>query len=67
MKKIKNVVVCMFAGLLLGLAARLEAQQPFYQGQSIKIVVGFTSGGFMIAGRDCSRALFRNTFLAILK
>ena len=46
MKKIKSVAVCMFAGLLLGPAARLEAQQPFYQGQSIKIVVGFTSGGF---------------------
>ena len=47
MKKIESVVVCVFAGLLLGPATRLEAQQqPPYQGQSIKIIVGFTSGGF---------------------
>jgi tripartite-type tricarboxylate transporter receptor subunit TctC len=47
MKRIKSVVVCVFAGLLLGPAAGVKAQQqPSYQGQSIKVVVGFTSGGF---------------------
>jgi hypothetical protein len=47
MKKIKNVVVCLFVALLLAPRSDAKAQdQPFYQGQSIKIIVGFTSGGF---------------------
>jgi len=47
MKKIKDVVVCLFVALLLAPRSNAKAQdQPFYQGQSIKIIVGFTSGGF---------------------
>ena len=47
MKKITNVVVLLFAALLLGPNADSKAQeQVSYQGQSIKVVVGFTSGGF---------------------
>jgi tripartite-type tricarboxylate transporter receptor subunit TctC len=47
MKKIKIVVVCLFAALLLEPNTNVKGQeQPFYQGQSIKIIVGFTSGGF---------------------
>jgi tripartite-type tricarboxylate transporter receptor subunit TctC len=47
MKKIKHMVVCVFAALLVGPQAEAKAQeQLFYQGQSIKIIVGFTSGGF---------------------
>jgi len=47
MKKITNVAVFMFAALLFRANGDVKAQeQPFYQGQSIKIIVGFTSGGF---------------------
>lgn len=47
MKDIKNVVVFLFAVLILGPHAGVKAQErPFYQGQSIKVIVGFTSGGF---------------------
>ena len=47
MKKSTTIVVFLFAALILGTEAEIKAQeQPFYQGQSIKIVVGFTSGGF---------------------
>ena len=47
MKKIKNVVICLFVALLLDPNTNVKGQeQPFYQGQSIKIIVGFTSGGF---------------------
>jgi tripartite-type tricarboxylate transporter receptor subunit TctC len=46
MKKIKNVVVYLFAALLVRAAAAGAQEQPFYQGQSVKIIVGFTSGGF---------------------
>jgi tripartite-type tricarboxylate transporter receptor subunit TctC len=47
MKEVKKFVVFLFAALMLGTPADMNAQeQPFYQGQSIKIVVGFTTGGF---------------------
>lgn len=47
MRKISSVVVFLLAALLLATNADIEAQeQPFYRGQSIKIIVGFTSGGF---------------------
>ena len=47
MKKITNGVVWLFAALLLGPNANSKAQeQVSYQGQSIKVIVGFTSGGF---------------------
>jgi len=47
MKKIKQVIVFLLAAWLLFTNASATAQeQSFYQGKSIKIVVGFTSGGF---------------------
>ena len=47
MRKIKCVKIFLFAVLLVSTNANVTAQeQPFYQGQSIKIIVGFTSGGF---------------------
>jgi tripartite-type tricarboxylate transporter receptor subunit TctC len=47
MKNTRGVVVFLFAALILGANADTKAQeQPSYQGQSIKIVVGFTTGGF---------------------
>ena len=47
MKKINNVVFSVFAVLVFLASADAKAQeQPFYKGQSIKIIVGFTSGGF---------------------
>src|SRR5918994_1556466 len=47
MKNGTSVVGFLFAALTLGTSPDIKAQeQPFYQGQSIKIVVGFTSGGF---------------------
>ena len=45
MKKIANVVFSVFAVLVFLASAEVKAQE-YYQGQSIKIVVGFTSGGF---------------------
>ena len=47
MRKINNVAVFLFAALLFETSADLRAQeQPFYQGKTVKIIVGFTSGGF---------------------
>ncbi len=47
MKKITSVVAIVFALLFFRAAADINAQEPpYYQGQSIKIIVGFTSGGF---------------------
>jgi tripartite-type tricarboxylate transporter receptor subunit TctC len=47
MKKIENVLLCLFVALLLAPRPDAKAQeQSAYQGQSIKIIVGFTSGGF---------------------
>jgi tripartite-type tricarboxylate transporter receptor subunit TctC len=47
MKKITTVAIFLFAAHLLGSSAFTSAQaQPYYQGKSIKIVVGFTPGGF---------------------
>ena len=47
MKKIIALVFSVFAVLVFLGSADVRAQeQPFYRGQSIKIVVGFTSGGF---------------------
>jgi tripartite-type tricarboxylate transporter receptor subunit TctC len=34
------------AALLLAVQARVAAQEPFYQGKTIRVIVGFTSGGF---------------------
>jgi tripartite-type tricarboxylate transporter receptor subunit TctC len=33
-------------GLLFALSQNVHAQTPFYQGKQIRVVVGFTSGGF---------------------
>ena len=33
-------------GLFLAWASHLHAQTPYYQGKQIKVVVGFTTGGF---------------------
>jgi hypothetical protein len=41
-------------------AANAQAQ-PFYQGKTIRIVVGFTPGDSMIAGPACLPAICRNT------
>src|SRR4029453_16174736 len=47
MKKVTKVVVFMLTALFFRANADIGAQeQPFYKGQSIKIIVGFTSGGF---------------------
>ncbi|HZA56665.1 MAG TPA: tripartite tricarboxylate transporter substrate-binding protein [Candidatus Udaeobacter sp.] len=47
MKEMKKFVAFLFAALMLGSHGDIKAQeQPFYRGQSIKIVVGFTTGGF---------------------
>ncbi|MGH7931088.1 MAG: Bug family tripartite tricarboxylate transporter substrate binding protein [Candidatus Binatia bacterium] len=47
MRKLGSVILCLCAVLLAGPSTNIRAQeQSFYQGKSIKIVVGFTSGGF---------------------
>jgi tripartite-type tricarboxylate transporter receptor subunit TctC len=47
MKEIRNVGLSVFAVLVFLATADGKAQeQPFYKGQSIKVIVGFTSGGF---------------------
>ncbi|HEV8723696.1 MAG TPA: tripartite tricarboxylate transporter substrate-binding protein [Candidatus Binatia bacterium] len=47
MKKMRNVVGIALAAVAIELTPEINAQeQPFYQGKTIKIVVGFTSGGF---------------------
>jgi tripartite-type tricarboxylate transporter receptor subunit TctC len=39
--------ILLFAlGLILSLGNPLYAQEPYYQGKQIRVVVGFTSGGF---------------------
>ena len=56
MNKIRNVFACLVAALLLGPNADSKAQeQASYQGQSIKVVVGFTSGGFYDRDRKSTR------------
>jgi tripartite-type tricarboxylate transporter receptor subunit TctC len=45
MKKITNIVFSVFAVSVFLASADAKAQE-YYQGQSIKIIVGFTSGGF---------------------
>jgi tripartite-type tricarboxylate transporter receptor subunit TctC len=47
MRKISNVFVFLFTALIIGSSANVEAADaPYYQDKSIKIIVGFTSGGF---------------------
>ena len=47
MKSIRTIVGVIFAALLIGSKANAGADgESFYQGKTIKIVVGFTSGGF---------------------
>src|SRR4029434_9363911 len=47
MKKIIALVFFLFMVLFFGVSAEVKAQEsPYYQGQSIKVIVGFTSGGF---------------------
>jgi tripartite-type tricarboxylate transporter receptor subunit TctC len=47
MKKIIALVFFLFMVLFFGVSAEVKAQEPpYYQGQSMKIIVGFTSGGF---------------------
>ena len=45
MRKISNVFVFLFTVLVMAPGANIKAAE-YYQGKSIKIVVGFTSGGF---------------------
>jgi tripartite-type tricarboxylate transporter receptor subunit TctC len=44
--KLERATVILTAAFLGVSAASVSAQEPFYAGKSIKIVVGFTSGGF---------------------
>lgn len=47
MRKISNVLVFLFTVLIITPLANVKAADaPYYQGKSIRIVVGFTSGGF---------------------
>src|SRR5688572_8870930 len=47
LKKMRNIAGIALAAVAIELAPEIRAQeQPFYQGKTIKIVVGFTSGGF---------------------
>jgi tripartite-type tricarboxylate transporter receptor subunit TctC len=46
MKSIRNAIILTVAGFLLGSHVNLARGEPFYQGKTVKIVVGFTSGGF---------------------
>jgi len=64
-KQIKTI--SLFCALAWSLCVtNLNAQsEPFYKGKSIRIIVGLTPGGFMIAGPACSPAICRNTFLVI--
>jgi tripartite-type tricarboxylate transporter receptor subunit TctC len=46
MKTAKTLIGFAIAALLLAFQARVAAQEPFYQGKTIRVIVGFTSGGF---------------------
>ncbi len=46
MKSIKNLVAFAVAVFILGPTAKVAYGEPFYHGKTIKIIVGFTSGGF---------------------
>jgi tripartite-type tricarboxylate transporter receptor subunit TctC len=47
MRKISSIFVFLFAALIIALSANVKAADvPYYQDKSIKIIVGFTSGGF---------------------
>src|SRR5688572_11045127 len=47
MRQTIKMIVFLFALLLFLSNAELRAQeQPFYQGKTIRIIVGFTTGGF---------------------
>ena len=39
-------ILLLALGLVLSLGTHLYAQEPYYQGKQIRVVVGFTSGGF---------------------
>jgi tripartite-type tricarboxylate transporter receptor subunit TctC len=46
MKTTKTLIGFTFVALLLAARPTIAAQEPFYHGKTIKVVVGFTSGGF---------------------
>jgi tripartite-type tricarboxylate transporter receptor subunit TctC len=47
MRRISNVFVFLFTALVITSSANVKAaDMPYYQDKSIKIIVGFTSGGF---------------------
>jgi tripartite-type tricarboxylate transporter receptor subunit TctC len=46
MNTTKTLVGFSITVLLLAIQAKVQAQEPFYQGKTIRVVVGFTSGGF---------------------
>jgi tripartite-type tricarboxylate transporter receptor subunit TctC len=46
MKLVRGVFLSCAALLLIGQPLAQAQQEPFYQGKTIKVVVGFTSGGF---------------------
>ena len=45
MRKISNVFVFLLSALVMAPGANVKAAE-YYQGKTIRIVVGFTSGGF---------------------
>jgi tripartite-type tricarboxylate transporter receptor subunit TctC len=45
-RKVISLSVMAWAIYLLGLPPRSAAQEPFYKGKTIRIIVGFTPGGF---------------------
>ena len=46
MKKHVVLASILFSSWTLGLFTSLQAQEPFYKGKSIRLVVGSTPGGF---------------------
>jgi tripartite-type tricarboxylate transporter receptor subunit TctC len=47
MRKNTTMIIFLFALLLIIATAQVTAQeQPFYQGKTIRVIVGFTTGGF---------------------
>jgi tripartite-type tricarboxylate transporter receptor subunit TctC len=46
MRKIAKIIFFLFAVLIVTNAKVTAQEQPFYQGKTIRVIVGFTTGGF---------------------
>lgn len=44
-KRVKRLTVLLILAVAVGLSTSLSAQQPFYKGNTIRIIVGFSAGG----------------------